>query len=105
MKLSADLVVLSACESGLGTEVSGEGLISLTRGFLLAGATRVVSSLWAVNDAATTKLMTFFYEGLLLDGLSPPGSLRQAQIRMWKTDRWRAPYYWRGLLCSDRSVA
>jgi CHAT domain-containing protein len=94
LTLTADLVVLSACDSARGKQVSGEGVIGLTRGFVLAGAARVVSSLWQVDDLATTDLMSAFYDGLLRQGLPPSSALRQAQVRLWKGKRWRSPYYW-----------
>jgi len=95
LKLSADLVVLSACHSGLGKEMGGEGLIGLTRGFMYAGTSRVVTSLWAVDDKATAELMCRFYRHML-EGKheSPDSALRIAQIEMWKDQRWRQPYYW-----------
>jgi CHAT domain-containing protein len=94
LNLSADLVVLSACETGLGKEISGEGLVGLTRGFMYAGATRVVASLWKVSDAATAALMAEFYRSMEQDHLAPAAALRQAQISMWKQKRWSDPYYW-----------
>lgn len=94
MKLSADLVVLSACQTGLGKDVKGEGLIGLTRGFMYAGAARVVVSLWNVNDRATAELMTRFYERMLKRGERPASALRAAQVEMWRQKQWRSPYYW-----------
>jgi hypothetical protein len=94
MKLPAELVVLSACQTGLGKEIKGEGLIGLTRGFMYAGAKRVVVSLWSVNDRATSDLMTKFYRGMLKNNERPAAALRAAQIEMWKQKRWRSPYYW-----------
>ncbi|HET7871539.1 MAG TPA: CHAT domain-containing protein, partial [Terriglobales bacterium] len=94
LELPADLVVLSACETGLGKETSGEGLIGLTRGFMYAGASRVVASLWKVSDAATAQLMANFYRAMEQDKLTPAAALRSAQIAMWKQHRWRHPYYW-----------
>ena len=94
LKLPAELVVLSACETGLGKNIRGEGLISLTRGFMYAGAKRVVVSLWSVNDAATADLMTKFYRAMLKEGLRPAAALRAAQIEMWKTKRLSPPFYW-----------
>jgi CHAT domain-containing protein len=95
LKLPAELVVLSACQTGLGKEIKGEGLIGLTRGFMYAGAPRVVASLWKVDDRATSELMKRFYQGLLgPERLRPAGALRQAQLSIWKQKRWRAPYYW-----------
>ena len=94
LKLSAELVVLSACETGLGEEVKGEGIVGLTRGFMYAGAPRVVVSLWKVNDEATAKLMTFFYRKMLVDKLSPVEALRAAQIEMLSSEEWQDPEYW-----------
>ncbi|MEO7672959.1 MAG: CHAT domain-containing protein [Pyrinomonadaceae bacterium] len=94
MKLPAELVVLSACQTGLGKEVKGEGLIGLTRGFMYAGARRVVVSLWSVNDKATSDLMTKFYRGMLKHNERPAAALRAAQIEMWKQKKWQSPYYW-----------
>jgi CHAT domain-containing protein len=95
LKLSAELVVLSACQTGLGKEIKGEGLIGLTRGFMYAGAPRVVASLWKVDDRATSELMKRFYQGLLgPEALRPAAALRQAQLSIWKEKQWRAPYYW-----------
>jgi CHAT domain-containing protein/Tfp pilus assembly protein PilF len=94
LNLPADLVVLSACETGLGKEISGEGLVGLTRGFMYAGASRVVASLWKVSDAGTATLMTSFYTAMEKDHLPPAAALRAAQISMWKQKRWNFPYYW-----------
>jgi CHAT domain-containing protein len=94
LKLNADLVVLSGCQTALGQEVSGEGLIGLTRGFMYAGAPRVVASLWNVNDQATANLMKLFYQRMLKDGLRPAAALRAAQIAMWKTEPNAVPYRW-----------
>jgi CHAT domain-containing protein len=94
LNLPAELVVLSACETGLGKRVKGEGLVSLTRGFMYAGAARVVVSLWSVNDRATAELMTKFYRKMLVEGQRPAAALRAAQIEMWRTPQWSAPYYW-----------
>ena len=94
LKLSADLVVLSACNTGLGKEVKGEGLIGLTRGFMYAGASGVTGSLWKVDDEPTGELMGHFYEGMFQRGMTPSAAMREAQLRMLHTKRWRAPYYW-----------
>src|SRR5206468_2522670 len=69
MRLDANLVVLSACQTALGKEIRGEGLVGLARAFMYAGAPRVVASLWQVNDAATAELMRRFYRGMLHDKL------------------------------------
>lgn len=94
LRLAADLVVLSACQSGLGPVVRGEGLVGLTRGFQYAGARRVLASLWNVDDSSTATLMGAFYRGLLTEGLSPAAALRQAQRRLLADPATRAPYHW-----------
>jgi CHAT domain-containing protein/tetratricopeptide (TPR) repeat protein len=94
LKLPAELVVLSACQTGLGKEIKGEGLVGLTRGFMYAGAARVMASLWKVDDRATAELMKQFYQGMVKDGLRPAAALRAAQVAMWKQQRWQEPYYW-----------
>ncbi|MFY9572365.1 MAG: CHAT domain-containing tetratricopeptide repeat protein, partial [Blastocatellia bacterium] len=94
LRLSADLVVLSACQTALGKEIKGEGLVGLTRGFMYAGAPRVVASLWQVEDRASAELMKRFYQGMLGQGLRPAAALRAAQVSMQKDNRWRAAHYW-----------
>jgi CHAT domain-containing protein/tetratricopeptide (TPR) repeat protein len=95
LKLPAELVVLSGCRTGLGKEIRGEGLIGLTRGFMYAGASRVLVSLWDVSDEATAEFMTRFYRAMLgKTPLSPAAALRVAQSSMAKDRRWSAPYYW-----------
>jgi CHAT domain-containing protein len=84
LNLPAELVTLSACETGLGKLTKGEGLVSLTRGFMYAGAARVVVSLWSVNAPATAELMTKFYKRALVNGERPAAALRAAQVEMWK---------------------
>lgn len=98
LKLSAQVVVLSACETALGQDIRGEGLIGLTRGFMHAGASQVVASLWNVRDQATAVLMREFYAGLLRRGLTPAAALRAAQIALWRNPRWRMPAYWAGFI-------
>ena len=94
LKLDADLVVLSACNTALGKEVRGEGLVGLTRGFMYAGASSVVASLWKVDDSATAELMTHFYKAMFEDKLPPAAALRYAKETMWRQKHWRSPYYW-----------
>ena len=94
LKLPAELVVLSACETGLGKDVRGEGLEGLTRGFMYAGARRIVVSLWNVNDKATAALMQRLYTGMLRSNKTPAAALRAAQIEMLRTGQWQSPYYW-----------
>lgn len=96
LRLNAELVVLSACDTALGTDIKGEGLIGLARAFMYAGAPRVVASLWAVNDLATSELMTRFYRGMLQRSLRPAAALHAAQREMQATTQWRDPYYWAG---------
>jgi CHAT domain-containing protein len=92
LKLNADLVALSACQTALGKEVKGEGLVGLTRGFMYAGAARVMASLWNVQDRATAELMKRFYQGMLSGGQRPAAALRAAQLAMWKENK--PPYFW-----------
>jgi CHAT domain-containing protein/Tfp pilus assembly protein PilF len=94
LNLPVDLVVLSACDTGLGQEVKGEGLIGLTRGFMYAGASRVVASLWSVDDIATSELMAHFYKAMQQSGLRPAAALRAAQIQMLHQERRKSPFYW-----------
>jgi CHAT domain-containing protein len=96
LKLNADLVVLSACETALGKEIRGEGLVGLARAFMYAGAPRVVATLWRVPDSATAELMKQFYTGMIMQGLPAAAALRQAQVSLSKDKRWSAPYYWAG---------
>jgi len=98
LSLSADLVVLSGCETGLGRQLRGEGLVGLTRAFMYAGAPRVVSSLWQVDDQATAQLMTRFYRHLLQGGERPAAALRAAQLELSADPRWAAPYFWAGFV-------
>ncbi|MCI0392447.1 MAG: CHAT domain-containing protein [Acidobacteria bacterium] len=98
LRLGADLVVLSACQTALGKRVNGEGLVGMVRGFIYAGAPRVAASLWNVKDEATAELMKRFYEKMLKEGMSPAAALRAAQVSMWKDKRWEAPYYWAGFI-------
>jgi CHAT domain-containing protein/tetratricopeptide (TPR) repeat protein len=98
LRLGADLVVLSACETALGKEVRGEGLVGLTQGFLYAGAKQVVATLWRVEDRSTAELMSRFYHGLLIEGHSPAAALRRAQLAIQQDKRWRSPYYWSGFV-------
>ncbi len=98
LQLNADLVVLSACETGLGKEIKGEGLIGLTRGFMYAGAPRVVASLWNVDDFATAELMKLFYQRMLKDGQPAGAALRAAQLELSGQKRWASPYYWAGFV-------
>jgi CHAT domain-containing protein/tetratricopeptide (TPR) repeat protein len=94
LQIPADLVVLSACSTALGREVPGEGLTGLVRGFMYAGARRVLASLWEVDDIATSELMTRFYRNMFEKKLSPPAALRSAQVELLTSSKWNAPFYW-----------
>ena len=94
LRLNADLVVLSACQTGLGKDVRGEGLVGLARGFMYAGAQSVAASLWKVDDVATRDFMKAFYNQMFKSRLRPAAALRAAQLEMLNTTQWRAPYYW-----------
>jgi CHAT domain-containing protein/Tfp pilus assembly protein PilF len=94
LDLDAELVVLSACETGVGTDRRGEGMMALTRSFMRAGAPRVVVSLWKVSDQATAELMVRFYRGMEEHRLRPPEALRCAQLSMLGERRWSDPFYW-----------
>jgi CHAT domain-containing protein/Tfp pilus assembly protein PilF len=95
MRLPVEMVVLSACQTALGKEIRGEGLVGLTRGFMYAGAARVVASLWKVNDDASAELMKHFYDEMFgPHRLRPAAALRAAQIAVWKQRQISHPYYW-----------
>lgn len=95
LKLNADVVTLSACRTGLGKLLRGEGMIGLTRAFQYAGADNVVVSLWNVNDIATAELMKAFYRNLTR-GLPKDEALRQAKLQLLrgKQRTWGHPYFW-----------
>ncbi|WP_246844415.1 CHAT domain-containing protein [Hydrocoleum sp. CS-953] len=94
LEMPAELVVLSACETGVGEEIRGEGLVSLTRGFMYAGAKRVVVSLWSVADNSTSELMQSYYQKILEKGKNPVESMRETQLEMLSSENWNSPYYW-----------
>ncbi len=100
LNLDADLVVLSGCRTALGKEVRGEGLIGLTRAFQYAGVPRVVASLWPVEDRATAKLMTRFYQAMWRgrNPLTPAAALREAQRWLRQDPRYKAPHSWAGFV-------
>ena len=98
LTLGADLVVLSGCQTALGRDLRGEGLLGLTRGFMYAGAPAVLASLWQVDDESTAELMQRFYRAMLKDGLRPAEALRTAQLDMMRSPRWSAPFYWAGFV-------
>lgn len=94
LDLKAELVVLSACDTALGKDVRGEGLVGIVRGFMYAGAARVVASLWKVDDEATAEVMKRFYQHMLQDNMPAAAALRAAQMDISKQKQWRSPYYW-----------
>jgi CHAT domain-containing protein len=98
LDLGADLVVLSGCQTALGKEVRGEGIMGLTRGFLYAGVPRVVASLWPVQDRTTAELMARFYRALWQDHLPAATALREAQRSLRHDPRYRDPYSWAGFV-------
>jgi CHAT domain-containing protein len=103
LRLPAELVVLSACQTAIGKDIRGEGLIGLTRGFMYAGASRVVATLWRVDDEATAAMMLEFYRGLFsAEKLTAPAALRQAQLKIRSMPRWRSPYYWAGFVIQGK---
>jgi CHAT domain-containing protein len=94
LKAPVDLVVLSACRTGLGRGVRGEGLIGLTSGFMHAGASSVAATLWKVDDNATSELMEHFYTNMLQNNMRPAEALRAAQNVLRHDPRWQSPHYW-----------
>ncbi len=94
LDFGADLIVLSACDTGLGKDVNGEGLVGLTRGLMYAGAERVAVSLWQVDDRGTAEFMQEFYTQMLKQGKSPAIALRAAQLKLWENSSLKNPYYW-----------
>ncbi len=98
LDLDAGLVVLSACDSGSGPDLRGEGLLGITRGFLYAGASQLVVSLWKVDDRSTAELMKRFYHQLFEVGLRPAEALARAQASMHDDPEWSAPWHWAGFV-------
>ncbi|HEX6898593.1 MAG TPA: CHAT domain-containing tetratricopeptide repeat protein [Thermoanaerobaculia bacterium] len=98
LRLRADLVVLSACETAFGREASDAETIGLPEAFLNAGARRVLASLWHVEEESTAALMERFYQHLLDDGLPAAQALREAQLAIRAQPRWSAPRYWAGFV-------
>jgi CHAT domain-containing protein len=98
LHLPAEMVVLSACQTALGKKIKGEGLIGLTRGFMYAGAKRVMASLWSVEDRATAELMERMYTKVFKDREQPAAALRKAQLEILTQKEWHVPYYWAGFV-------
>ena len=98
MDLSAELTVLSACQTALGKDIKGEGFVGLTHSFISAGSKSVVASLWKVDDRATAALMEDLYQSMLQKGMSPAAALRAAKLKVMQDKRWGNPYYWAGFV-------
>jgi CHAT domain-containing protein len=98
LDLSAQLTVLSACQTALGENLGGEGLVGLPHSFMSAGSRSVVASLWKVDDRATAALMSYFYEFMLKQDLRPAAALRNAKLKLMKAGPRSAPYYWGGFV-------
>lgn len=98
LKIKPQLVVLSACQTGLGKQSENDGLLGLTRGFLANGTPRVISTLWKVDDAATAELMSRFYRVLLKENKKPSEALRTAQNELRQIPRFSNPRYWAGFV-------
>jgi CHAT domain-containing protein len=98
LDLSAELVVLSACQTALGKDIKGEGWVGLTHSFMSAGSKSVVASLWKVDDRATSILMSDFYHSMLQNGMTPVAALRAAKLKMIQDKQFSAPYYWAGFV-------
>lgn len=98
LNLHAELVVLSACGSGLGQQISGEGTVGLARAFMHAGSPRVISTLWSIEEDSTSELMGQFYDLVLNKKLSPAAALREAQLRLARDKQWASPFFWAGFL-------
>lgn len=98
LELSAELTVLSACQTALGKDIRGEGFMGLAHSFISAGSKSVVASLWKVDDRATATLMKNFYHSMLQEGMSPAAALRAAKLKVMADKRWGAPYYWAGFV-------
>lgn len=101
IRLDADLVTLSACETGLGKVLNGDDIIGLTRGFLFAGSSNVIASLWEVDDAATSELMQAFYRNLTV-GKSKLESLRDAQRKILQ--KYKHPFFWAAFVLTGNEV-
>jgi len=98
LDLSAQLTVLSACQTALGKDIKGEGFVGLTQSFMSAGSKSVVASLWEVDDRATAILMADFYKSMLQQGMTPAAALRSTKLKMMQQEQWRAPYFWAGFV-------
>lgn len=98
LDLSAELTVLSACDTALGKDLNGEGLVGFTQSFLSAGSKSIIASLWKVDDRSTAILMSDFYRSMLENGMPPAAALRAAKLKLMNEPRWRTPYFWAGFV-------
>jgi len=98
LELSAELTVLSACQTALGKDVKGEGFVGLTHSFISAGSKSVIASLWKVDDRATAELMSRLYDSMLKKGMTPSAALRAAKLEIKRQPQWNAPYFWAGFV-------
>jgi CHAT domain-containing protein len=94
LNLNSDLVVLSACQTGLGKQIKGEGIVSLGQSFFSVGTKRLIVSLWDVDDKVTAELMSKFYQKHLIEKRNISSSLREAQLEILRDNRWKSPFYW-----------
>tara|TARA_R110002012_G_scaffold320402_2_gene543938 strand:+ start:47235 stop:50087 length:2853 start_codon:yes stop_codon:yes gene_type:complete len=104
--IDADLVTLSACQTGFGKLQKGEGMLSLARGFNYAGVPAIVTTLWKINDQSTAEIMDFFYKNLS-DGLSKKEALRQAKLSYLEANDdafLKHPYYWSGIVITGNTL-
>ena len=95
MNINTDLLVLYACETGIGKIIEGEGVMTLTRGFIYSGATNIVQSLWSISDASTKDLAIYFFKEIL-NGKDYPLALQNAKLKM--INYGIVPYHWSGLV-------
>ena len=102
LNVRAELVVLSACDSAAGENLSGEGVMGLSYSFLHAGAKQVVSTLWNIDDARSRDLMIAFYKELMRNGGNAAAALRQSQLSVMRQPHSSAPYYWAGFELTSR---
>jgi CHAT domain-containing protein len=105
-QINADLVTLSACQTGFGKLQKGEGMLSLARGFNYAGVPSIVTTLWKINDQSTSEIMRSFYKNLS-DGLSKKEALRQAKLNYLSSNDdvfLRHPYYWSGIVLTGNTL-
>ena len=103
LRMNADMVILSACETGLGKEVKGEGLVGMTRAFLYAGSQSVVASLWKTSDHATEELMVRFYRHLRGDSPGRAEALRRARLELVESSQFSHPYFWSPFILVGKS--